>query len=510
MSTRARSNSAGAQPDLSMARRARSITGTFVATSTGESQLTPRNRDAALAHFRMVDLKVVQQHASRVAAESSDDDDDGSYTGSSTSTASSSSSSSSEADEPAPALSPKTEMIRPQPNHDRAVHDAHVIAVERADALERELQAKARRGRSMTFENDETSDSNSNPLARVSNSTLDPDTERIDEESNTLPRVEAITRVMRSREQLAIVQQFLNAGDCDYSQTKLYNCVWNGLGDALREQVWIVLAATPESLSAKDFDTILAEACIPKKTYDQIARDLYRTGVPSTYANINALYRGLIVHAALRPDIGYVQGMNFIWARIIASVANHQQQLLVAEHLVNKVLPYYFTTDLLGAAMDARVLDAYLKRRCPNLRDLLDKKFEGIRPVLLRFTSTYFSTLFVNQLSTTEAKRLWDLIMLRGAAEMFEFMIRTLLFAHRLRWLEQSKTWIDFVMRLEVELPKLKSITCILEMHIPNGHLQLDDLVTRRASAARLIFADVARRRTTSSSTALIDIGDDD
>jgi hypothetical protein len=222
--------------------------------------------------------------------------------------------------------------------------------------------------------------------------------------------------------------------------------------------------------------------------------DIYRT-MPEVAAEnryfINALYRGLVAHAALRPDIGYVQGMNFLWANILLCISKPQQQLLVAEHIMRDVLPYYFTTDLIGAAIDATVLRYYLMRRCPNLEKLMRDKFDDVHYMLLRVTTGWFTTLYVNNLRASQRKRLWDMIMLRGAVALFEFTIRIFIHSQKRGWIDRSTNWVELVMRIETYLKELKSLNPILETHLPSGRLVHEDFAARRRVATRIVFAEI-------------------
>lgn len=311
------------------------------------------------------------------------------------------------------------------------------------------------------------------------------------------PRKKVVDRAMRHKQQTTIMQSFLNGDRCNYSFTELHKCVWTGLNDSLREQFWVVQSVPNESaVTPETIDELLARARMPATVYKQILTDLYRTMPEAAHANsffINTLYRGLLAHAVLRPDVGYMQGMNFLWGMIILCVTNPQRQLLVAEHLLRIVLPYYFTTDqIVGAAIDAIVLRYYLQRRCTNLEQRMNSKFQGdMRSFLLCVTSSWFTRLFIGKMRLSNCKRLWDMIMLRGAVVLFEFALRIFIYSHKHKWLDNSAAWPELMLKIEARLIEMPNIDPILNTHIPNGHLILEDFNARRRVATRVVFSDL-------------------
>jgi hypothetical protein len=318
------------------------------------------------------------------------------------------------------------------------------------------------------------------------------------------PRKRVVARAVRFQRQQQVMQQFLHGADCNYSWTKFQQCVHAGLGDNTREQFWTTQAVTAESSQLPQLDDVMQHAKLSRRVYDDIVNDIYRTmpdvaAIDPTF--IDRLYRGLVTHAVLRPDIGYVQGMNMLWANIVVSVSNPNKQLMVAEHIVRTVLPYYFTTDLLGALVDARVLHYYLVRRCPNLERQMARRFgrdgepstDNVAMMLQRMTSTYFPDLFNTLLSASQRKRLWDQIMLRGAVAIFEFMLRLFIYARDRHLVRNADNWVEFCTELDAHTRQLDSIDVILATHIPVGRIAHEDFAARRLAATRIVFAELNR-----------------
>jgi hypothetical protein len=448
-----------------------------IAVASGE--LTPRNRARVQAHLRLVGSQTIptETHESEESSSSGSD-----------------SSSSSSA-------SPPIDFITPLANLNQAEVDERLEEGVRVDAAELRKRS-ARRVQSETFdivphEHDGAIRAIGVALAPMNINGDDDDTETVEDDrlaSDTSPRSDAPPQRGKKQRTTRIMQGFLSGDDCEYSWRELHECVASGLSDTLREQFWAMQCVSSETVLPA-FDLVMTQAKLPVKVYNQIMTDLYRTDEAEARGNrtfINTLYRCLVVHAALRPDIGYVQGMNHIWGVIIACVSKPQVQLYVAEYLVRTVLPQYFTTDeIVGAAVDAVVMRHYLRRRCPNIHTLLCEKFgtDSLHPMLVCITTSWFTCLYSTRLQTSQVKRLWDLIMLRGAVVLFEFTLRLFIFAYKQKWLKNAPNWPEFILMLDEKLMAMSNIDPIINTHLPMDHLVAEDFASRRRAATRVVFA---------------------
>lgn len=322
-----------------------------------------------------------------------------------------------------------------------------------------------------------------------------PDGEAQEPASGTMsPRTNVVEQAVTHKRQTALMQRLLSGSNCNYSFTEVHTCIWHGLNDSQREQFWIMQCNSASASRIPPFDELIGTARIARNYFDQLMKDLYRTNPEAAHSDpyfINNLYRGLIAHAALRPDIGYTQGLNIIWYQIMSCVSRPQQQLIVAEYITNNVLPLYFDTDLVGASIDALVLRYYLRRRCKNLESLLSQRF-GVHDFLLRIAMTWWPTLFVTQINKEQSRRLWDMIMLRGGVALFEFTLRLIIYAQQVGWVDAADTWVDLSNSMSEYLASLQQIDEILCVHLPCGRIVFEDFVMRRRCAARIVFARLA------------------
>lgn len=309
------------------------------------------------------------------------------------------------------------------------------------------------------------------------------------------------------RERDARVVSVLSLRSYDYSWSTLYNSVWAGLPPTTREQIWITQSMPPEALEESAhplFEKLVENAHIEAAVYDQICKDIFRS-FPSMNDRyfVSTLYRGLIVHATLRPDIGYGQGMNTLWGLVIMTISKPQQQLLVVEHILRNILPYYYTTQpTLGSIIDGKVLAYYFERRRPgDYRYFAERIGQDPRDLADFFTDfcfTHFSQLYARALPIAETVRLIDVIMMRGASALFEFAIRLFHYMYKKRKLDTCSHWIEITRILPAMFAKCNEqeadalyTKIARDTTLPLGNIVSEDLSMRRRLAAQNVFATI-------------------
>lgn len=269
---------------------------------------------------------------------------------------------------------------------------------------------------------------------------------------------------LNERDRDEVIIEASTSANCNYRWTTLRDAIDSGICNvATRDHLWLLLATENEvafDVALPDFEELVTTAVIPKDTFNQICKDLYRSAPEENEAQyfISNLYRGLLAHAVMRPKNGYVQGMNMLWAMIILNVSNPDNQLRIADHIVRNVLPYYYSTDPpLGHLIDGRVLDYYFSRRWPEEYERYLASFtlsEGgdraagaltMQIFLNSFCSTHFPTMFAGCLPRRIALRIWDNVMLRGPAVLFEFSVRSLHYFYKKNCLVRTEAWVQIV-----------------------------------------------------------------
>lgn len=339
--------------------------------------------------------------------------------------------------------------------------------------------------------------------------------------ASSAPNKEAIARLIAARQKSAVLVEVLGDRKCSYPWHAVYTAVTSGrggIGDALtRERLWLLQARPVESDSVAPmppFETLSRTARIPRPVLEQILKDLHRSFREEETAPLvdrryylESLYRGLVAHAALRPDIGYVQGMNFLWGILVLTIAKPTSQLVVAEHIVRRVLPYYFTThELVGALMDGLVLQYYFREQRPRDYAALAARFaqtdvvgaeddveEAMHSFFVSFCVRHFSTMFGSALPIPIVLCIWDRVMLRGACELFEFAVRSLHYYVRrvpLERIESSQQIVQMYDELFAATEDQDELYADISRRtrLPLGHILSEDLELRRRCAAGIIF----------------------
>jgi Rab-GTPase-TBC domain len=334
---------------------------------------------------------------------------------------------------------------------------------------------------------------------------------------------EALAKMLAARQRAAVLNEVLDDRQCLFAWHSVYSAVTGGrggVGDAMtRERLWLLQARPIESdtvSATPEFDALIRTARLPRVTLEQILKDLHRTldssqtaGVIERAYYIESLYRGLVAHAALRPDIGYVQGMNFLWAVLTIAIVKPNSQLAIAEHVVRNVLPYYFTThQSVGALVDGLVLQYYFRAQRPRDYEALAVRFaelehdsdqdmeETMHSFFVSFCLRNFSTLFARSLPLSLTLCLWDRVMLRGPCELFEFSVRSLHYYVRRTPLDKIEAYQQVVQMHSTLFADVKSADAAEELYadmarrtrLPLGHILSEDLALRRRCAAGIIF----------------------
>ena len=113
------------------------------------------------------------------------------------------------------------------------------------------------------------------------------------------------------------------------------------------------------------------------------------------------------------PTLGYVQGWNFIVARLL-DVMSEEESFWCFAQIIESLMPLDYYSNLLGVMVDIKVFKALMKDNLPKLTSHLSKYFE----VDLLLTK-WLIYLFVNHLPMDAELAIWDLIMIRGVSVVF-------------------------------------------------------------------------------------------
>lgn len=145
--------------------------------------------------------------------------------------------------------------------------------------------------------------------------------------------------------------------------------------------------------------TRIATEPIPLRVREDIDKDV-RRAFPEfarrdpTYTN--RLDRVLTAHAATHPEYGYTQGQNF-FAGVLVHWLEEEEAYWAFCHFTETLVPGYFTPEMKGAMVDAKLAEVYVREYYPSVYGHLKRL--GIRiqqHVLEWFVAVYCKTLNID------------------------------------------------------------------------------------------------------------------
>lgn len=207
--------------------------------------------------------------------------------------------------------------------------------------------------------------------------------------------------------------------------------VRQGIPHQYRAQVWKdLLYARIESERNKVGPSYYTDLLKEKEgTYSpsmkQIELDLLRT-LPNNkyYEKVSSegtakLRRVLLAYSWHNPAVGYCQGLNRLGA-IILLYLDEETAFWGLVAMVEFLMPGdYFSTTLLGAQVDQRVLRELLEVKCPRLSVHL----QSMHLDLSLISFNWFLTIFVDFLPIELMLRVWDTFFCEGSKVLFRYAL---------------------------------------------------------------------------------------
>ncbi|KAL2918208.1 GTPase activating protein (GAP) [Polyrhizophydium stewartii] len=195
-----------------------------------------------------------------------------------------------------------------------------------------------------------------------------------------------------------------------------------GLPNALRGEMW-------ELCSGAMYKRFLGEGYYNKLHADyggrtslsteEIEKDLNRS-LPEysgyqTPEGINALRRVLYAYSYHEPEIGYCQAMNIV-VSVLLIYLTEEQAFWVLTVLCERMLPGYYTVNMVGAVIDNHVFVTLVERFMPILGDHFKEHEIQLSVACL----PWFLSLYINSLPLPYALRIMDCFFMEGAKVLFQ------------------------------------------------------------------------------------------
>lgn len=203
---------------------------------------------------------------------------------------------------------------------------------------------------------------------------------------------------------------------------KLKRYVRKGIPQEHRKQVWMVLsgAASQRSQQQGLYASLLQRSHQPELV-ETIQIDVPRTFPDNIYfhdgrdSKQEPLFNVLVAHAHHNLGVGYCQGLNFIAGMLLLTTEDEEVTFWLLHVLVEKLLPDYYTRDMLGLLTDIEVLAELVRERMPLVHAHLQKHDVSWAIV----TTKWFICLFAEVLPIETVLRIWDCLFLEGSKVLF-------------------------------------------------------------------------------------------
>ncbi|KAJ3297468.1 hypothetical protein HDU79_003549 [Rhizoclosmatium sp. JEL0117] len=195
-----------------------------------------------------------------------------------------------------------------------------------------------------------------------------------------------------------------------------------GLPNALRGEMWEVCcgAMVKRYMNQGYFEKLLKDNQGKMSlSIEEIEKDLNRS-LPEyrgyqTAEGINSLRRVLYAFSFHDPEIGYCQAMNIV-VSVLLIYLSEEQAFWVLTVLSEKLLPSYYSTNMVGAVVDNQVFEQLVQKYMPMVTEHFKKYDIQLSVVCL----PWFLTLFINSLPLTFSLRVLDCLFMEGPKVLFQ------------------------------------------------------------------------------------------
>ncbi|KAI8919464.1 rab-GTPase-TBC domain-containing protein [Powellomyces hirtus] len=152
---------------------------------------------------------------------------------------------------------------------------------------------------------------------------------------------------------------------------------------------------------------------------EEIEKDLNRS-LPEysgyqTEEGINALRRVLYAFSWHEPEIGYCQAMNIV-VSVLLIYLTEEQAFWILTILCERMLPGYYSTNMVGAVVDNHVFETLVAKYMPIMAEHF-KKYEIQLSVACL---PWFLSLYINSISLPYALRIIDCFFMEGPKVFFQ------------------------------------------------------------------------------------------
>ncbi|XP_033003615.1 growth hormone-regulated TBC protein 1 [Lacerta agilis] len=222
---------------------------------------------------------------------------------------------------------------------------------------------------------------------------------------------------------------------------KVKRYIRKGIPNEHRALVWMVVSGAQSHMEQNPgYYQKLLEGDKNDKLVDTIKTDMNRTFPDNVRFRKTAdpclqktLYNVLVAYGHHNQSVGYCQGMNFIAGYLILITRNEEESFWLLDALIGRILPDYYSPEMMGLKTDQEVLGELVKMKVPAVAELMEK--HGIMWTLL--VSRWFICLFIDILPVETVLRIWDCLFYEGSKIIFRVAL-TLIKHHQAFILEAT------------------------------------------------------------------------
>ena len=197
----------------------------------------------------------------------------------------------------------------------------------------------------------------------------------------------------------------------------------------LRGEFWYIISgAKKENLDNPNYYFSLVNSFndyIKKFNESQIEKDINRTIIDdSINSNIikQKLKNILLSYSKRNHSIGYIQGFNFIVAKILKMLPDEEKAFWLFVQIIENILPIDFYSEMCGMMSDIDILILLIKEKyIPNLINKLIENdlISDLKDLLLK----WFDSLFCINMNSDCQNAIWDILFCEGSIVLFKTAI---------------------------------------------------------------------------------------